>query len=222
MLLVGLWLFGTGEALLLDARLGNSPWTVLAQGVARHSPLSIGGATFLISLGVLVAWLPLRERPGLGTLSNIIVIALAIDVMLPVLPHPAALAARLAQVAAGILLIGGGSGLYLSAHLGPGPRDGWMTGVRRRTGWPIWAIRTGIEGSALVAGWLLGGDVGVGTALFALLVGPSVAGALRLLVLGARPRPPSAPPERRRDNDVEAEERCAFEPDRLAVEDDQC
>lgn len=194
MLLVGLWLFGAGEAALVDARIGSSPWTVLAQGVTRHSALSIGGATFVISLVVLAAWIPLRERPGLGTVTNLVVISVAIDVMLPLLPGASSLLLRLTEALTGIALIGVGSGLYLTAHLGPGPRDGWMTGLHRRTGLPIAVVRTGIEGTVLIAGWLLGGRVGVGTALFAVLVGPAVGGALRV-PQAARPPGPREPRE---------------------------
>ena len=118
-LLVGLWLFGTGEALLVASHLGNTPWTVLAQGVSRHSPLSIGESTFAISVVVLVLWIPLRERPGLGTVLNAVVIAVAIDVMLDLLPQPSANAVRLTEVVAGIAAIGIGSALYLTTQLGP-------------------------------------------------------------------------------------------------------
>jgi uncharacterized membrane protein YczE len=180
-LLAGLWAFGTGEALLVASRLGNTPWTVLAQGVSRHSVLSIGEATFVISLTVLLAWIPLRERPGLGTIANAVVIAVAIDVMLPVLPEPDALAGRLGEVLAAILCIGAGSGLYLTTWLGPGPRDGWMTGLARRTHLPIATVRLSIELTVLVAGWLLGGRVGIGTVLFALTIGHGVASCMRVL-----------------------------------------
>lgn len=180
-LLAGLWAFGTGEALLVDSRLGNTPWTVLAQGVSRHSPLSIGAATFAISVTVLVLWLPLRERPGLGTVANAVVIAVAIDVMLRLLPRPDATAVRLAEVVGAIACIGAGSGLYLTTLLGPGPRDGWMTGLARRTGLPIAAVRLGIEISVLVGGWALGGRVGLGTVLFALSIGHAVAAAMSML-----------------------------------------
>jgi uncharacterized membrane protein YczE len=193
-LLVGLWIFGTGGALLVAAELGTEPWTVLAQGVATRTPLSIGVATQLIGVVVLAAWIPLRERPGLGTVLNIIVIGLAIDVMLPLLPQPQTLIPRLAAVLAGVAMVGIGSGFYLTAALGPGPRDGWMTGMHERFGWPLHRVRFGIEISVLVAGWLLGGTVGIGTVVFALLIGPAVALALRLL--GGRSDQPvtAAPP----------------------------
>jgi uncharacterized protein len=176
----GLWLFGTGEALLVASHLGNTPWTVLAQGVSRHSSLSIGEATLAISAVVLVGWIPLRERPGLGTIANAVVIAVAIDVMLAVLPTPDAVAGRLVEVVAAIACIGMGSGFYLTTWLGPGPRDGWMTGLARRTGWPIAGVRLSIELTVLVAGYLLGGRVGIGTVAFALTIGHAVATARRL------------------------------------------
>ena len=174
----GLWLFGTGEALLVASHLGNTPWTVLAQGVSRHSPLSIGAATFAISVVVLLLWIPLRERPGLGTVLNAVVIAVAIDVMLDWLPKPAANGWRLTEVVGGIVAIGVGSALYLTSELGPGPRDGWMTGIARKAHWPIASVRLGIEVAVLVAGFFLGGRVGIGTVLFALTIGYAVATAI--------------------------------------------
>lgn len=180
-LLPGLWIFGTGEACLVHARLGNSPWTVLAEGVSKHSALAIGSATIVISFLVILLWIPLRQRPGLGTVLNAIVVGFAIDVMLPVLPGPGSVATRLAFVAVGIAFVGIGSGLYLTAHLGPGPRDGLMTGLHFRTGRSLQLLRTIIEGSALAVGFALGGRVGVGTLAFALLVGPAVQAAVRAL-----------------------------------------
>jgi uncharacterized membrane protein YczE len=181
-LLVGLWLFGTGEALLVRSRLGNTPWTVLAQGVSRHSPLSIGLATLAISLTVLLLWVPLRERPGLGTVANALVIALAIDVTLRWLPAAHSAPLGLLAVAAGVLSIGLGSALYLTTALGPGPRDGWMTGIARRTALPVPRVRLGLELVVLVAGFLLGGRVGIGTVVFALTVGQAIRLWLGLLV----------------------------------------
>ena len=178
-LVLGLWLFGTGEALLVSSTLGNAPWTVLAQGLSTRLPISIGAATFLVSVTVLLLWIPLRERPGLGTISNAVVIALALQVMVWAIPQPTSTAVRLLMVIAGIAIIGIGSGLYLTTNLGPGPRDGWMTGIHLRTGWPISGVRLGIEVTVVVIGWLLGGTVGIGTVLFALLVGPAVGYGLR-------------------------------------------
>jgi uncharacterized membrane protein YczE len=165
----------------VHSRLGNSPWTVLAEGVSKHTPLAIGTATIVISGLVMLAWIPLRQRPGIGTIANAVLIGVAIDVMLPVLPGPGGLVGRYAFVVAGIALVGLGSGLYLTAHLGPGPRDGLMTGLHFRTGLSLRLVRTLIEGSALVVGWILGGRVGVGTVAFAILVGPAVQAAVRAL-----------------------------------------
>jgi uncharacterized membrane protein YczE len=180
-LAAGVWTFGTGEALLVASRLGNTPWTVLAQGVSRHTPLSIGAATLAISIVVLLGWIPLHEKPGFGTLANAVVIAAAIDVMLRVLPAPAATWARLLEVAAGIGCIGVGSAFYLTVWMGPGPRDGLMTGLARRTHRSIAVVRLSLELTALVVGFLLGGRVGVGTVAFALTIGYAVAACLRLM-----------------------------------------
>lgn len=190
-LCAGLWLFGTGEALLVASALGVSPWTVLAEGLSVRLPLSIGAATLVISGVVLLMWIPLKERPGLGTISNALVIALALQVMVQVLPDPSALAVRFAFVLLGIAFIGIGSGLYLTTNLGPGPRDGWMTGMHLRFGWPISGVRLGIEGVVLVIGWLLGGTVGIGTVLFAVLIGPSVGYGLRVVGRIGRAQPPA-------------------------------
>ena len=180
-LVVGLWIFGTGESVLVASNLGVSPWTVLAEGLSAHLPISIGGATFILSCLVLLLWIPLREKPGLGTISNAVVVALAIQVMVPVLPEPANVFVRFAMVVLGIACIGLGSGLYLTTNLGPGPRDGWMTGIHLRTGWPITAVRLGIEAVVLVLGWLIGGTVGIGTVMFAVFIGPSVGYGLLLV-----------------------------------------
>jgi uncharacterized membrane protein YczE len=180
-LIGGLWVFGVGEALTVHADLGNSPWTVLAQGVSIHTPLSIGTATIVLSFLVMAAWIPLRQRPGLGTILNAILIGIAIDVTLPLLPETDALAWRAVLVLAGIGLIAIGSGHYLTSHLGPGPRDGLMTGLHHRTGASLRLWRTVLESGALVVGFLLGGVVGVGTVAYALLIGPGVqAAVLRL------------------------------------------
>jgi uncharacterized membrane protein YczE len=181
-LLLGLVLFGIGEASLVNAALGTTPWTVLAQGIARHTPLDVGESTISVSVVVLLGWIPLRQRPGLGTVLNIVVIGLMLDAAIRFLPHPHAVGWQLLQVAGGIAAIGVGSAFYLTANLGPGPRDGWMTGIHRVTGLGIASVRTALEVSALVAGGLLGGHVGVGTFAFALLVGYALAATLRVLV----------------------------------------
>jgi uncharacterized protein len=179
-LLAGLWIFGTGEALVVNAQFGNSPWTVFADGVSVQTPLTIGAATIATSFLVLLAWIPLRERPGLGTIANAIVVGLAMDATLA-LVELGSPALRVVELFGGIALVGLGSGLYLGTALGPGPRDGLMTGLHRRTGRPIALLRGGIELTALGCGAALGGTVGLGTVAFALLVGPSVALGLRLL-----------------------------------------
>src|SRR5436190_643510 len=161
--------------------LGNSPWTVLAEGVSKHTPLSIGAATFAISVVVLLCWIPLREWPGLGTVLNAIVIGVAIDTTLALLPHLDSHGVRWAALLGGIAVVGLGSGLYLTAALGPGPRDGLMTGLHMRFGWPLAAVRTAIELSAASVGLALGGRVGAGTLAFALLIGPAVATAVHVI-----------------------------------------
>ncbi|MDQ2675684.1 MAG: hypothetical protein M3Y34_02655 [Actinomycetota bacterium] len=173
-LIAGLWLFGTGEALIVGAELGNSPWTVLAEGVAENTPLEIGGATVVISFLVLCAWVPLRQAPGLGTIMNAIVVGVALGVTVPLLPADPSIAARWLLLAAGIALVAVGGGVYLGARLGPGPRDGLMTGLHARTGRSLRLVRTIIEVSALAGGFALGGTVGIGTVAFALLIGPGV------------------------------------------------
>jgi uncharacterized protein len=177
----GLWLFGVGEALIVHAHLGNSPWTVFAQGVSLHTPLSIGTATILLSLLVMAGWIPLRQPVGLGTVLNAILIGIAIDVTLPLLPETDALVWRAPLVLVGIGLIAIGSGLYLTSHLGPGPRDGLMTALHRRTGRSLRLWRTVIETGALIAGFALGGVVGVGTVAYAILIGPGVQAAVHRL-----------------------------------------
>jgi uncharacterized membrane protein YczE len=173
-LVIGLWLFGTGEALLIKSTLGVSPWTVFAQGVSVQTSFSIGFSTFLTSVMVLLFWIPLKQKLGLGTVLNAIVIALAIDVMLAVLPTSKNLFINFSEVLLGVLLVGLGSGLYLTCNVGPGPRDGWMTGIHRKTGISVGRVRLAIEVFVLSIGWILGGTVGVGTLLFAVLVGYSV------------------------------------------------
>ena len=174
-LVLGLWLFGTGEALIIDASLGQSPWTVLADGLAQTLNMTIGQTTFLTSVIVLLLWIPLKRKPGLGTVMNILVIAVAIDVMIPILPSPENVFAQSVQVLIGIMLTGIASALYITCNVGAGPRDGLMTGLNEKTGVRVGRVRTGIEVVVLAIGWSLGGVVGVGTLLFALLIGQSVA-----------------------------------------------
>ena len=183
-LLFGLAVFGAGEACLVASELGNSPWTVFAQGIEEQTPLSIGAATIATSFAILLLWIPLRQRPGLGTIANAVVIGLAIDEVLWVLPDHAPLAARYLEVACGISLVAVGSAFYLRAALGPGPRDGLMTGVHRVSGRPVALVRTCIELGALTVGVVLGGRFGIGTVAFALLIGPAVAFTLRTAGVG--------------------------------------
>jgi len=180
----GLWLFGVGEGLLVASHLGNSPWTVLAEGVSRQTPLSIGEATIVISVLAMLLWIPLRQRPGIGTIANAIVIGVAIDVTLSIVGRHHPLGLSLAFMALGVPVVAVGSALYLGSYLGPGPRDGLMTGIHRRTGRPIAAIRATLEVAAATGGFALGGTFGVGTIVFALAIGPAVAQALKLV--GAR------------------------------------
>lgn len=181
-LLFGLVLFGVGLALMVEAGLGLGPWEVLHQGVSIHTGIPIGTVGILTGFVVLGGWIPLRERVGLGTLANVVLIGVVYDLTILALPTPAAATIRWSALAAGIVLIGIGSGYYIGAGLGPGPRDGLMTGLAKR-GLHIGWVRTGIEVSALVGGWLLGGTVGVGTVLFAFAVGPLVALFLPRLTL---------------------------------------
>jgi len=179
-LLIGLWIFGTGDAILIAADIGNTPWTVLAEGIAKNIDRSVGQATFIVSVAVLFLWIPLKEKPGVGTILNAVFIAAAIEIMVPRLPTPVSIGPALLQVLAGVLLIGIGSGLYLTANLGPGPRDGWMTGLQKMSGVPISRVRAAIEASVLALGWLLGGTFWVGTILFLILIGPVVAVCLNI------------------------------------------
>jgi uncharacterized membrane protein YczE len=174
-LIFGLFIFGVGDSLIIISELGNAPWSVLAQGVATRTSMTIGSATFIISCLVLLLWIPLKEKPGFGTLANIVVIAIGIDVGIAFIQTPELFIFKLLYVFVGIGLIGIGSALYITCALGPGPRDGWMTSLHRRSGIPVGRVRTAIEVSVLLAGWALGGRIGLGTALFALLIGYAVA-----------------------------------------------
>lgn len=172
-LLVGLVMFGVGVALMVRSNLGLSPWEVFHQGIARHTGLALGTVAILTGVGVLLLWLPIRERWGLGTVLNVIVIGLVINFSLGVLDAPEPMWARVAFLVVGIFVFGPGSGFYIGAGLGAGPRDGLMTGIARR-GHPVRVVRTGIELTVLVIGAALGGTVGIGTVAFALTIGPNV------------------------------------------------
>ena len=174
-LFFGLAIFGLGDALVVQSNLGNAPWTVFAQGLSLKTGLSLGWATFVTGCFVLLIWIPLRERPGFGTLANIVIISAAIEFGVSVFPLQETLIGGLASALIGIALIGLGSALYITCGLGPGPRDGAMTGIHQRTGVRVGRVRMGIEVTVLIVGALLGGQLGLGTALFALLIGQSVA-----------------------------------------------
>lgn len=173
-LVLGLSLFAIGETLLITANLGVSPWTVLAQGISFQTNLSIGITTFIVSLVVLILWYPLKQKPGLGTILNIVLISIIIDLSTPILPYPKSFLFQIIQSIVAVFLVGLGSGFYLTANLGPGPRDGLMTGLQNLTNQPIALIRTIIEISAVGIGFYLGGIVGIGTLLFAFGIGPMV------------------------------------------------
>jgi len=181
MLIIGLFLFGLGEAIIIGSGSGVSPWTVLAQGISIRSDFSIGMATFFISIAILIFWIPLKQVPGIGTILNAIIIASAIDLTLPYLPQPDDITFKIIQACFGILVVGLGSGIYLCSNLGPGPRDGLMIGLQKQTNTSLPAIRTIIELSAVISGWLLGGVVGVGTILFVFGIGPCVGIGLTLV-----------------------------------------
>jgi len=173
-LYAGLALYGVSMALLVRSGLGVMPWDVLHQGLARHLGWSLGTVTIAVGALVLLAWIPLRQLPGVGTVSNVVVIGLAVDGTLAVLPAPSALAARVAFVVAGVLLNAVATAAYIGVHLGPGPRDGLMTGLVRRTGGSVRLVRTSIEVAVVVSGWLLGGTLGLATVVYALGIGPLV------------------------------------------------
>jgi len=180
-LCLGLFLFGLGESLIITASVGMSPWTVLAEGLSITIGLSIGTLTFLISLGVLLLWIPLKQQAGIGTILNVIIVAAVIEWSLPYLPHPETYAMQILQAVLGTLIVGVASGIYLIANLGPGPRDGLMTGCQKATGLPIAWVRVFLEIVVITIGWTLGGTVGIATVIFAIGVGPAVSMGLYLI-----------------------------------------
>ncbi len=173
-LLVGLVLYGAGCAIMVRAGIGLDPWTVFAQGISRQTGVGIGWVTNIVGFLVLLLWIPLRQRPGLGTVANILLVGTSMQATLAVFPAVDGFALQLIAFVAGMVLVAVASGLYIGADFGPGPRDGLMTGLHARFGWPIWAARLGVEASVLLAGWMLGGTVGIGTIIFALGIGPLV------------------------------------------------
>jgi uncharacterized membrane protein YczE len=171
-LYVGLWLYGVSLALMVLGDIGLAPWDVLHSGFIRHVPISLGQAVVLFSFVVLVLWIPLREKPGLGTISNAVVVGLSADATLAMLDAPDAMASRVALMVGGIVLCGLATALYIGAQLGRGPRDGLMTGLHRRTGLSLRLVRTGLEVSVVAVGLVLGGVLGIGTVAYALTIGP--------------------------------------------------
>ena len=180
-LIFGLVIFGLGEGLLILSTTGNSPWSVLAEGISNTTSLSIGAATFFISVSVLFLWIFIKQKPGLGTIFNIIIIAGMIDITLSFFDAPSSIWMKYFLAFFSVLLVGLGSGIYLVANLGPGPRDGLMTGLIKLTNLPIALVRAFLEISAVLAGWYLGGTVGAGTLIFAFGIGPCVALGLFLV-----------------------------------------
>jgi len=180
-LFLGLAIFGLGDGIIIQSGLGNAPWSVLAQGISLKSRLSIGTSTLIVGSLVLALWIPLRERPGFGTLSNILIISLFIEIATNIFPKQGELLPGLIFTLVGIAMVGIGSSLYITCGLGPGPRDGAMTGLHQRTGVRVGRVRLGLEVVVSIAGALLGGTLGLGTLLFALLIGQSVAISFGLL-----------------------------------------
>lgn len=183
-LYLGLIAYGLSLALMVRADLGLDPWDVFHQGLAQHSALSFGMIVNAVGVLVLLLWIPLREKPGIGTISNVIVIGTVADICLALLPPMSSLPLRLSMLVFAIILNGAASGAYIGAGLGPGPRDGLMTGLVKRTGWAVRWVRGGIEAIVLAGGWLLGGTVGLGTVVYALAIGPLIQFFLPILTVG--------------------------------------
>ena len=177
----GLALFGLGEGLLIVSSTGASPWSVLAQGISLNVSLSIGTITLLISIGVLILWIPLNQKLGMGTIFNALIIAIMIDLCIKFVPVPINYLSQIILAIVSVLLVGIGGGIYLVSNLGAGPRDGLMIGIQKKTNFPIAAVRAILEISVVSIGWYLGGTVGIGTILFALGIGPCVAFGLFLV-----------------------------------------
>ena len=177
-LFFGLTLFGLGEALLIVSNLGVTPWTVFAEGVSKNFDISIGLSTFIVSISILILWIPLKQKIGIGTISNAIIIAFTIDLFVYVLPSSTNIFLSIVEMISGIFLVGIGSGIYLITNLGPGTRDGLMKGISENFQKPIYLIRLSIEMIVVILGWLLGGTVGLGTLMFAVLIGPIISVSL--------------------------------------------
>ena len=195
-LLVGLFLYGIAISMMVQASIGIAPWDVLAQGVSRQTHIPFGFTTNLIGLVVLLFWIPIRQKPGIGTVLNVLIIGPSAQLGLTLIPVQHILWIQITLFVVGLLLLSVATGLYIGARMGPGPRDGLMTGIHRRTGWRIWIVRTAIEVVVLLIGWALGGNFGVGTIAFALLIGPLVHITMpRLLV------PPALTPTETREDE---------------------
>ncbi len=192
-LAVGLFLYGIGIALMVRAQIGIAPWDVLTQGIQLHTGIPFGVIVIATSVVVLMLWIPLRQKPGIGTIANAVLVGVWADVGLAWFQPAPDLFWSIAMLAAGLVTIGLATGMYIGARFGPGPRDGLMTGLHRVTGWPIWVVRTGIEVVVLIIGWLLGGNVGVGTLAFALLIGPLAGFFMPLLLVPAAAQREPAP-----------------------------
>lgn len=190
-LLLGLFLYGIAIALMVRAGIGVSPWDVLTQGLVVQTGLAFGLLTNLIGVVVLLLWIPIRQRPGVGTVLNVLLIGPSAQLGLWLIPQQTVPWVQGLVYAGGLVLLAVATGLYIGARLGPGPRDGLMTGLHRRTGWKIWIVRTGIEVTVLAIGWVLGGQVGIGTLAFALLIGPMVNLTLPVLRVPERAAPAS-------------------------------
>ena len=180
-LFIGLSIFGFGHAILFGSNFGVSPWMVLAQGLAIQFEIGIGLSIIVVSFGVLLFWIPLKEKPGIGTFINFFVVAAVIEITLPYIPYQTDISLKLLQVFLGILVIGIGGSIYLIANLGPGPRDGLMTGISKKTEIPMGYVRNALEISVVIIGWSLGGTAGVGTLIFAIMIGPVIVAYMYLL-----------------------------------------
>ena len=190
-LLVGLYLYGLGIAMMVQATVGVSPWDVLTQGVMKQTGIPFGFVTNIVGVLVLLLWIPIRQKPGIGTVLNVLLVGPSAQISFAFIPAPEELWLRIPLFAGGLLVLAIATGLYIGARFGPGPRDGLMTGIHARWGWKIWKVRTAIEVAVLAIGWLLGGNVGLGTLAFALLIGPMV----NVTIPRLRVPMPTAPPE---------------------------
>jgi uncharacterized membrane protein YczE len=195
-LVVGLFLYGIGLALMVRAGIGVAPWDVLSQGIAHRSGLPFGLVTNILGALVLLLWIPIKVRVGVGTVANVLLLGTSAQLGLNVIPQQSVPGVQALVFAGGLVLVAVATGLYIGARLGPGPRDGLMTGLHRRTGRPIWMVRTGIEVAVLLIGVLLGGQFGVGTIAFAMLIGPMVGVTIPLFRIPEASRPHGSDPTR--------------------------